>query len=1711
MRMNLKNKKFKILRYVISFFLVFSYLVLPQMNVKAVSLWQSDSGSLNYNTNYNGMSQAITTANGNIYEAWYESSSSVNQIRVKQFNGALWSFIDGGGSTGINFNTAYSAIYPSVCTLNNNLYVTWTENCSTGFSQIRVKMYNTTTNVWSCIDGGSATVGLNYVTTASASNPQIAAYNGNIYVTWIDNGGQVRVKVYNTTTNTWSFIDGMTSGINYNVTKMCLYPQLYVYNGTLCVTWEEPNASGVYQIRVKQYNGTSWSMIDGAGANGINFNTADSAFNPNMVSYNGNLYVTWVETNGSCYQTRVKQYNGTTWSFIDGGATTGLNYNTGQYAESPSIAVYQGNIYTAWYERNATSMVWQLRVKTYNTSNSTWSWADGGGAYGLNYNTAYGATTPYGQCMIVYNNSLFTTWYELNSSNFSQIRYKSFENGLDAITATGGGFSESTNNDGSVPGVMDFNLSTQAYNGTIGEDFIADGKATLYNYPSGLIPHLIMKSSTQIELSFSGNAYGNSVADNVANIVLQLGNTAFTCGNAQIIDDSTIPNLTMTFIDNPEIAYSTSILNEDVANTGTVSSTVNLTLTGNTFLGTNNTDLTKLGYVSVTNVPPGLTASVIKNSATTATLSFAGKAINHTQGASTNNTAVTFNPIAFGTQTSTALNVSNIVRPISIIFAPCPSISYSTNTITESTSNDGTVNATITATLTGDTFAGTAGLNYITAGAVTINNLPPGLTASVVRGANNNQAVITITGVATNHSPTNDINNLEVKFADIAFNATPSVQVVGYDSMFNVNYYGGASISYSGTAFTGSNSNDGSIANSINVLLSGDTFTGNLGDDLVANGKMTISGLPTGLTASAIEVTPTTLCLSLNGKALNFATLGTVNINTALTNSAVTSGNISTEIGSTDTIPINFQTNASNCNISYSTTSLNEDPANDGTVSSNVTMTLTGNTFLGATGSDLTQLGYVTVTNVPAGLTAVVTKTSSATAVLSFTGKAINHTVADSVSNIGITFNNAAFGNQSTSALNITNLSNKISINYAPAPKITYNTNTIVESQSNDGTVNATITGTLVGDTFAGTSGTDYTKIGAVTINNLPTGLNADVIMGSSNNQVIITVTGKAVNHLTSNDISNLEFKFGNTAFNSTPATQVVNYDSMFNVDYLSGTVINYSATSFTASTNNDGSIENTIDLTLTGDTFTGKTGDDFISNGKMTAIGVPQGLVASAVEISPTDLRLSLTGQATNHQSANNTSINIALTDQAFTNGKAILDTGSTNIIPIKFQDSSSLVYSTTSFNANSDGSVTSSSAITLASTSGVSFSGNNGDDLVSLKKAYVNNVPSGLTPVISRLNDSTVSLGFTGKALAHQSVNSVNNISVTFSQSAFNGNSAGMISGTVNNIGINFMDSLALNYNSGVFKESVANDGSIENSLTVTIGGGNSFANSPGYNYVANGDAIVTNLPAGLTCSIINNSTSSASITLSGNAVANDITNNVYNLGIEFKDSAFTGGNASNIVNSKRNDLCIAFRSNGTPSDNKVALGSTNGFAQKTVSIPVTFTNNANAVAYSFKVSFDPTVFQFESVTDGITQNTVNNTTASSGVVTVGSVDTDGTLIPSGQVFTANFKILKATTGSAISVVNTDVVDIDMNGTATDVQNSNVGIRQYGDILNRGNVDMSDVVKAVRCSLGIDTVTGADLTAGDVTGAGKIDNLDVLYILKRALGMPITFPVEQ
>lgn len=490
---------------------------------------------------------------------------------------------------------------------------------------------------------------------------------------------------------------------------------------------------------------------------------------------------------------------------------------------------------------------------------------------------------------------------------------------------------------------------------------------------------------------------------------------------------------------------------------------------------------------------------------------------------------------------------------------------------------------------------------------------------------------------------------------------------------------------------------------------------------------------------------------------------------------------------------------------------------------------------------------------------------------------------------------------------------------YGAGPlSLAYSTTVFAESSLNDGTINNTIPMaiTLVNSTFTGTPGSDFVAANKVLVSNMPAGLGAVMILTNST-QLSVTVTGVAPANAAADSITNLTFAFQNSAFAGGNASLVANamradLKITFQDSLLNG-VLQYSGSVFNEAAANDGSIDNTspIVITLSNDTF--NAGGEFVAAGKVAVSNLPPGLTAMVTYVDPVHVSATLTGNAATHNASNSvTNLTFAFQSNAFFRGNAASVTNAVNsTLQVLFKDPV-LTYGGTVFNesAANDGTINNAVPITIT-LAGEAFTGVVGSDFVAAGKVAVTNLPSGLTAVISKTDGTHLSVTLTGTAVPNNVANSVSNLTFAFQNTAFSNSPATVVTNAVTtNLQVQFVNP-TLTYSGLAFSETAANTGAIDNSVPITITlAGDTFNAPVGTDLVAAGQVVVTNLPSGLAAVIMVTTGTQASVTLTGNALANDVSNDVNNLTFAFQNSAFAEGSPAGIVaNATVSNLSINF----------------------------------------------------------------------------------------------------------------------------------------------------------------------------------------------------------
>lgn len=207
-----------------------------------------------------------------------------------------------------------------------------------------------------------------------ARDPSIAVMGNTLYLAWWEGNtpANVYVKTLDTISKTWS-PEAKTINTDGN---HALQPKIASDGAVAYITYTECDGGGanckVYVQKWNAENGT-WNLMGAALNRDQNRSAGDSA-----IAIDGSNpprpYVIWTETENvsGINQIYVSHFNGTTW--VPNG--DGLNVNASNNGFNPAIAINGTTIKASWTECIPNTNNCQLYVKGWDSTNSIWTPSD---------------------------------------------------------------------------------------------------------------------------------------------------------------------------------------------------------------------------------------------------------------------------------------------------------------------------------------------------------------------------------------------------------------------------------------------------------------------------------------------------------------------------------------------------------------------------------------------------------------------------------------------------------------------------------------------------------------------------------------------------------------------------------------------------------------------------------------------------------------------------------------------------------------------------------------------------------------------------------------------------------------------------------------------------------------------------------------------------------------------------------------------------------------------------------------------------------------------------------------------------------------------------------------------------------------------------------------------------------------------------------------
>ncbi len=768
-----------------------------------------------------------------------------------------------------------------------------------------------------------------------------------------------------------------------------------------------------------------------------------------------------------------------------------------------------------------------------------------------------------------------------------------------------------------------------------------------------------------------------------------------------------------------------------------------------------------------------------------------------------------------------------------------------------------------------------------------------------------------------------------------------------------------ANLKWNQNVFTESTDDNGSLSDTLSVTLHNDSFTQTSGV-LTLNTHYTVENIPQGLTP-VIEITSAqTAWFYWTGNAEEHLSENSIsNLNVHFLDETFETYTASQVNGSNSVFQLVFNNPPAPAELEWSSLILKENLSNDGSIFTVIDLNLITAEF--SVSNDTLEAGvHYSISNLPEGLSALVVVDSEHSAKIYCVNSANQHTVSDDVNNIQIEFLDEAFNMVSNQIINSTQTLSVQFLDPYSHPDIVISEIMYRSTEQESDSLEFIELHNLENQAV---SLDGFSLFGVVYFfENEEIPANSYYVI-AKDSAAIFNTFGVQVRQWDSGDLSDIDetvvvyneggevidmVHYSNMASwgegtNGQGASLIYCGDNAQDNDVSSaweassqiltaypnlkasplqqdlGCIptpsVHWSGTVFTESTNNDGSISNSIFLNLEDVTFSLENGQ-LQENTHYLVQNLPEGLTLNVVLMSNVQAQLQLTGNAENHHTDDNIdNLSITFVPTAFSElDTSVIANSSVSNLSIQYQNTYStptIVWNGEGFDENisNDGTVEDTISIELQN---LHFIINNA--VLSSENYTVENLPEGLNLQIVVESDTTAEVQISGTVSAHQSINDVSTLSIMFHNSAFSESDLELINGNPKtDLWIHFKDAPQLIWSKDVLKESLENNGQIADSLVLSLKN-MYWVEESALN--TNSFYSIQNLPEGLNVNFTYYNDTLIVLHFVGNALHHNANNSIDNLEITFLNEAFANNNANEVMNSSQN-LSIRFRDAYTQSN--------------------------------------------------------------------------------------------------------------------------------------------------------------------------------------------------
>ncbi|MEL6105485.1 MAG: right-handed parallel beta-helix repeat-containing protein, partial [Planctomycetota bacterium] len=264
-------------------------------------------------------SPSIASFGGETFVAWSDSRSGNQQIYVARHDVSGWNELGGSAGLGGISDSAGASSQPSIVVdAGGAPVVAWVES-EIGGTNIHVARWEG--GAWTAMGSSLGAGGIS--TSGTASNPIVVETSFGTLVAWEEVvAGEVQAYARVFSGGSWQELSGSASGggisnavTGSNVTGLTVTSDA----GTIAVGWTAFDAaSGIRQVYVREYAGTTWAEIAGSGSGtGVSGSLVGAVpavvsgnTDPTLAYFDSSLWVSWVGSSDRATVLAVAEYDG---------------------------------------------------------------------------------------------------------------------------------------------------------------------------------------------------------------------------------------------------------------------------------------------------------------------------------------------------------------------------------------------------------------------------------------------------------------------------------------------------------------------------------------------------------------------------------------------------------------------------------------------------------------------------------------------------------------------------------------------------------------------------------------------------------------------------------------------------------------------------------------------------------------------------------------------------------------------------------------------------------------------------------------------------------------------------------------------------------------------------------------------------------------------------------------------------------------------------------------------------------------------------------------------------------------------------------------------------------------------------------------------------------------------------------------------------------